>query len=337
MNFRPAVGLTDVAKAAGVSVATASRALRGADRVSPETVALVRETAARLGYVPDKRAVNLRSHTPATVGLLLRSAELSFYGAIAAQMQSEVDSHGIDLLIANGGDDRSSQSRAIETLVGHRVAGIVFASGRAAPEAIEKAAASVPTVLVGAVSSVDGIASVVISGESEAQMARAVLEAGHRRVAVTRSLVAGTAVLQRRSERYEETLRLGEASVLALELGDGQAGLSEQVDRARRQGVTAIMAGDDLTALHILEILAERGVRCPEEISVTGFDGVGVLQSPLFGLTTMKQPVRELAATATALILARLTGGPATATQDAILGQFVPGRTLRNLQRTQRA
>lgn len=331
MKIRPNVGLTDVAHAAGVSVSTASRALRGEERVSPDTVALVRATAERLGYVPDKRAVNLRSHTPAAVGLVLRSAELSFYGAIAAQMQAAVDANGIDLLIANGGDDHTSQLRAIETLVGHRVAGIVFASGRASSEAISKAAASVPTVLVGAVSATDGIDSVVISSNSEMQVARAVLEAGHRRVAITRSLVSGTAVLQRRSERYEETLLADRAAVTVLDVGDGLAGLRSQIDLALEHSVTAIMAGDDLTALHILEILAERDIRCPEDISVTGFDGVGVLQSPLLGLTTMKQPVEDLAATATALILGRIAGSSDDAARSEIPGQFVPGRTLRQL------
>lgn len=328
MNIRPTIGLTDVAKAAGVSVSTASRALRGEGRVSQDTVSLVRKTADRLGYVPDKRAVNLRSHAPAAVGLVLRSAELSFYGAIAAQMQSAVNAHGVDLLIANGGDDHAGQMRAIETLVGHRVSGIVFASGRASLTAVENAAASVPTVLVGAEFIHKGIDSVCISDASEVQMALAVLNAGHRRVAVTRSTTPGTSVLQNRSERYEASLLAGGAVVIDLITGDLQRGLRDEVCAALDQGVTAIMAGDDLTALRILEILAESDIRCPEDVSVTGFDGVGVLSSPLFGLTTMKQPVEEMAETATELILARLTQGPVDTTRGSIPGQYIAGRTL---------
>ena len=96
---------------------------------------------------------------------------------------------------------------------------------------------------------------------------------------------------------------------------------------AVHDGATAIMAGDDLTALHIIEALHEKGMA--EEVSVTGFDGVGVLRTPLLGLTTMEQPVHELAMTTIEVMLARLDGDKEAAQQRSLAGHFIAGRTLR--------
>lgn len=329
MKRRHSVGLTDVAQAAGVSSSTASRALRGESRVSEATVERVRTVAAELGYVPDKRAAQLRSHGPTAVGLVLRSAELSFYGAIAAQMQASADEQGIELLIANGGDDERTQRNAIDNLLGHRVAGVLFASGRASTAAVEHAAAFVPTVLVGAELEHPKIDSVCISPASERQLASVVLDAGHRRVGVLGVDVDSSAVLQRRVTRFDETLRAGDSHVVRVAVGAGNADIVGAVRRAVETGVTAIMAGDDLMAVRVLEALSELGVACPGEVSVTGFDGVGPLRTPLIGLTTVKQPVEWLARVATDRMIERLTADRDDAAGSFFEeGQLVVGATL---------
>jgi DNA-binding LacI/PurR family transcriptional regulator len=261
------------------------------------------------------------------VGLLLRGAERSFYGEIAAQVQAVTDARNIDLLIVNGGDDHAMQMRAVDNLLGHRVAGIMIASGRASLTAAEHAASFVPTVLVGLPSDDDTFDSVSIDAASETEMATHVLDAGHRHVALTAGHTAASTVLQRRTELYRATLAAHGATV-AIIPGAEDEKFADAIRTALSDGATAIMAGDDPTAVAILEILATLGVSAPDDVSVTGFDGVGVYRSPLFGLATMRQPVREMAAAATDVMVRRINGTQTTPAHESFFGEFVPGSTL---------
>jgi DNA-binding LacI/PurR family transcriptional regulator len=328
LDRRPQVGIRDVADAAGVSKSTASRALRGESRVSAETIAHVARVAEELGYVPDLRAAGLSSAAHTTVGLMLRGAERSFYGEIAARVQAVTDSRGIDLLIVNGGDDHESQLRGLRNLIGHRVAGVLIASGRASLAAAEEAASFLPTVLLGLDAQHDAIDSVSISSDSEVEMARAVLDAGHRRVAVTSADRPESTVLVARAERYRAVLTAGGAEVTEI---PGLVDPDRFADGLRRSvdgGVSAVMALDDMTAVTALELLLEWGVSSPATISVTGFDGVGLFGSPLIGLTTMQQPVGELAEAAADLIQARIAGSAEPAQHLTFAGRRIIGRTL---------
>lgn len=328
MNRRQRVDLMDVARAAGVSKSTASRALRREPRVSGETTERVMAIAASLGYVRDLRAAELASTAPTTVGLLLRGSERSFYGEIAARVQAATDARGIDLLIVNGGDDHSAQVRAIDNLLGHGVAGIMIASGRASIPAVEYAASFVPTVLVGMESSHDAIDSVSIDNSSETEMADQVIAAGHRRVAVTASDPAESFTLHQRTERYRNALEAAGAEVTIVHgAGDGDA-LARELRNAIQAGVTAVMTGDDPTAVEVLELLDSWGIRSPTEVSVTGFDAVGVYRSPLFGLATMRQPVEQMASAATELMMERLGESQKPAIHATYPGEYVQGRTL---------
>lgn len=328
MEKRLTVGIRQVAEAAGVSKSTASRALRREDRVSPETIAHVEKVAASLGYVPDLRAAGLSSTSPTTVGLMLRGAERSFYGEIAAAVQVATDARGVELLIVNGGDSHDSQLRALRTLLGHRVAGILVASGRASLDAVAMAAGFVPTVLVGMDADEEGIDSVSIDPAAESALVRDVLAAGHRRVAVLTADRPESTVLLAREAHYRAALTRGGAECLELpSVADREAfatALRDSID----DGVSAVMALDDASAVVVLELLAEWRVDCPGAVSVTGFDGVGLYRSPLIGLSTVRQPVERLAAEAAERMSERVAGDSGPARRIVLPGERIRGRTL---------
>lgn len=328
MDRRLRVGIREVAEAAGVSKSTASRALRREDRVSAETIEHVERVAASLGYVPDLRAAGLSSAAPTTVGLMVRGAERSFYGEIAAAVQAITDARGIDLLIVNGGDGHESQLRALRNLLGHRVAGILVASGRASLEAVEMAASFVPTVLVGMRTDHAAIDSVLVDPAAEVGIARDVIAAGHRRVAVTSADRPESTVLVDRYERYRRELEAGGAVCVDLPSATRPEEFAFALHAALEEGVTAIMALDDGTAIRTLELLAEWGVDCPGAVSVTGFDGVGLYRTPLIGLTTIRQPVEQMAAEAVDRMDSRVAGEAGPAHHVTVDGERIVGRTL---------
>lgn len=329
MERRPRVGIRDVATAAGVSKSTASRALRGESRVSQETIDHVAKVAASLGYVPDLRAAGLSSTEPTAVGLMLRGAERSFYGEIAARVQEVADERGMDLLIVNGGDSHESQLRALRSLIGHRVAGILIASGRASVAAVEEAASFLPTVIVGMDVTHDAIDSVSISPASEEELAATVAAAHHRRVAVTSPDRPDSTVLVERQQRYREALTRAGVEVVETPGVTDRSAFEDGLRQRLSDGTTAIMALDDGTAVAALELLAEWNVVDPP--SVTGFDGVGLFASPLLGLTTMQQPVKQMATAAAEIITQRISGDTSPAQHLTFAGHLVRGATLREV------
>jgi DNA-binding LacI/PurR family transcriptional regulator len=160
-------------------------------------------------------------------------------------------------------------------------------------------------------------------------LARHVAEAGHRRVAVTTSDQSGSTALQLRTTRFREELeRHGAVTSLVHGMGDGGTVFETELRRAIDGGATAVMAGDDPTAVQTLELLQTWGLRCPDDVSVTGFDGVGVFLSPLFGLATVRQPVEQMARWAVRMMISRVGGASGPAERKTYPGEYVPGRTL---------
>ncbi|MFT3860438.1 LacI family DNA-binding transcriptional regulator [Micropruina sp.] len=329
MERRSRVRMLDVARAAGVSHSTASRALNGHPKVSATAQAAVADAARELGYVRDLRAADLASSRATTIGLLIRAAERPFYGALAAQLQTETEGRDVDLLTASGGDDVPRQTRAVQTLLGHGVGGILIASGRASAQAVEYAASFVPTVTIGLGLVRPGVDAVHVAAESEIGLAEQVSRAGHTHVAVTASSNELAHALHARTANFLTSLVVSEVrtTIIASRTEDSRQ-LRDGLRAAIDAGATAVMAGEDMAAVRILEYLDEWGVRCPDEVSVTGFDGVGPYRSPLFGLTTVAQPVEHLAKEALDLMERRLRGDQTTIADIRLPGRLVHGRTL---------
>ncbi len=333
MERRARVSMVEVARAAGVSQSTASRALNGAAKVSPEAREAVMSAAERLGYVRDLRAADLASARPATMGLLIRGNYRAFYGELAGAIQSETDRRDVDLLIVGAGDDEHRQIRAVQNLLGHGAGGILIATGRASETTVEYAAGFVPTVTIALGLTRPGFDSVGIDPASEADLADRVAAAGHRHVAVTATPNRLAYTLHARTANFVTRLVMaGVRTTIVAESAERGQPLREALRAALDDGATAVMTGDDATAVQVLEHLQEWGIRCPDDVSVTGFDGVAPYRSPLLGLTTVAQPVAELATRAVELMHQRLIGaegeGPAGAVDAHVPGSFVPGRTL---------
>lgn len=329
MQRRSRVRMAEVARAAGVSHSTASRALNGHPKVSPQARAAVAEAARELGYVRDLRAADLASSRTTTIGLLIRAAERPFYGELAARIQAETDERDVDLLTVSGGDDVAHQVRAVQTLLGHGVGGILIASGRAAAQTVEYAASFVPTVTIGVGLTRPGVDAVSIATETEVGLAEQVARAGHEHVVVTASSNKLAYALHARTANFMTSLVVaGVRTTIVASSSERTAQFRDGLRQALDAGATAVMAGEDLAAVRILEYLDEWGIRCPEQVSVTGFDGVGVYRSPLFGLTTMAQPVDQFAKQALALMEQRLRGDQVGVSDIRVPGRFIRGRTL---------
>jgi DNA-binding LacI/PurR family transcriptional regulator len=331
------VTLADVARLAGTSPATVTRALHGHPRVLPSTRARVEGAAVSLGYVPHLGARALAKRSTETIGLLMPTTADGFWGEVAAGLEQRAMSRGYSTLIATSHNDARREFGMLELFLGKRVDGIVVGSAAAMPTAWFPASRpSTPIVLLSWNTPYDAsldelvqreptAAAVqrVMSGANDtpyrhiatddatgtADAVKHLLELGHRSIAF-----AGLAPIRPSLLRFlglrtvleEHGLEPAAAVECPLTLEGGQRAGREIA--AMRPRPTAIVAYDDMVAVGIIRAVHAAGLRVPEDISVAGFDDVEVAALIEPPLTTVRQAMPELGSVAVDTIFSLLEG-----------------------------
>lgn len=291
--------LEDVAASAGVSRASASRALLGQRKVSSETVEKVRAAAARLGYVPNVAARQLAAGVPhaAMVGLIVRDGANPVYAKLAHHLQDGMRDHGQQLITMSLSNQLAGEiaPTVLDSMLGLGVTGLIVASGKVTSELLQAhLPGPVSIIRCGSPETSGRIPSVSYDEEEHGRMVAEFLTGhGHREVAI----VAFT-----EHESLPQHIR---ANAMATEFA--RAGVRyhriDDGDRATRiaraielvgHGVTAIACADDGWAVATLRALDAAGLAVPGDVSVMGVDGAmeGI---DLIGLTTLRLPVAAVA------------------------------------------
>ncbi|PUB24102.1 LacI family transcriptional regulator [Promicromonospora sp. AC04] len=311
------VTVHDVARAAGVSISTVSRALGSPERVATETRDRVTRAAAELGYRPNHAASGLRKGRTHAIGLVVPDLENPYFASVTKSVQARARAEGYEVLVADSDEDAAVEPELIDALAA-RTDGLVVASPRSGEAELRAALVGVTAVLANrelppARKAGSGAAAVpfiaVDDADGVAQALGHLSALGHRKVGVA----AGPASSWSGGRRVAGLIAAaGRWDVELVELGNFQpyfAGGIQAADHALASGVTAVVAFNDLMALGILDRLRHRGVDVPGEMSVVGFDDVqlAALVSP--ALTTVHIPLARLGQRAVDLLLARLRGG----------------------------
>jgi LacI family transcriptional regulator len=310
-----AVTLRDVARAAGVHPGTVSRALNPATEalVNEDTVRRVRAAAARLGYRPNPMARGLKTNRSYTVGVLVPDIQNPLFPPIIRGIDDRLAAAGYTPLIANTENDPERERHDFEALRARQVDGFITATARLDHELLDAVAASgTPLVLVNRRVEDGGLPSAVADDREGARQAVAhLVELGHRRIAhlagpqeisTGRGRLEGfeTAMAQAGLEvdpalvRFARAFTEPEGARVCDELLGGAAGF------------TAVVAGNDLLALGCYDVLERRGLECPRDLSVVGFNDMPFADRFHPPLTTVHIPHYELGAAAADLLLERL-------------------------------
>lgn len=303
-----AVTLRDVARAAGVSTATASRALSAPDLVAPERRELVRRVARELGYRPNRAARELITGRSGHLCLVVPDLENPFFSAVAKAVQARARAAGHAVVVADAEEDPLLEAELVAQL-GTQADGVLLCSPRMSGEDLAALAADGPPVLLvnreGA-----GLPSVVVDNSDGVRQAVRHLHAlGHRRVAY-----AGGPSGSWSDARRRDGLRASDLDVEVVDLGAHApvfAGGVGAGDLVVASGATAVLAHNDLVALGVIDRLRARGVRVPDDVSVVGFDDVPVATLVTPSLTTVAMPLARLGRTAVDLLLAPRDDGVA--------------------------
>jgi LacI family transcriptional regulator len=319
------VTMADIARLAGVSMATASRALSDHPKVAEPTRARVQAAATDLGYVPNAMARSLRTQRSYTLGLVSdQIATTPYAGRVILGAQEAAAARGWLLLLLSSGGDPELERREIQTLLQRQVDGLLYAAMYHQLVTPPPALAQVPSVLLDARSDDPSLPSVVpdeVGGAREA--VTELVRVGHRRIGFVTN-VDDIPATRGRLQGYREALReagIGYDSTLVVAGGSSAPGgypvARSLLDRADRP--TALFCFNDRMAMGAYQAAATLGLRIPEDVSVIGFDNQETLADGLRpGLTTMALPHYEMGVWAVEAVLAQIDD-PGTPTEHGVL------------------
>jgi LacI family transcriptional regulator, repressor for deo operon, udp, cdd, tsx, nupC, and nupG len=303
--------IRDVAEAAGVSIATVSRALHGLPRVSDATRQRVLAAAAELRYVASPSAASLASGQTNAVGVVAPFINRWYFAAVVHSAEERLRKAGFDLLLYSLGTDVQERRRAFSgTLLSKRVdAVLVLGLHPTADEVAALSAVGGPVAIVGA--KVPGWASVRIDDEAAARSAvRHVLDLGHRRV----GFIGGddplrTAMPAERRAGYRAELIAAGLPVHPELEAVGEFTVRSGYAAAVRllqlpEPPTAIFAASDEMAMGAVQAARRAGIAVPRDLSVIGIDDHEMAE--LLDLTTVAQPVVAQGVLAAEMILGAL-------------------------------
>jgi DNA-binding LacI/PurR family transcriptional regulator len=315
------VTLRDVARAAGVSPATASRALADPGAVATEGRERVLQVAARLGYgaarEPAPRATR-------RLGVVVPDLENPFFSGVVKGIQHRARSAGLTVLVADADEDAQAEAELVRHLAPD-VEGIVLCSPRMSDRALAGLPAGPALLLLNR--EAPALRAVTVDNTDGIRQAIEHVHAlGHRRIASAGGPADSWSDAERRRGLRASVAALPDVDLV--DLGHFPATFAGGVaaaDLVLASGATAVLAHNDLVALGILDRLRLRGVAVPEQVSVVGFDDVPAATQVSPALTTVAIPLRLLGRVAVDMLLdpeARhddATGAPAAPATDRLV------------------
>lgn len=308
------VTLAEVAKQAGVSLATASRVLNGSTRqVSEDLSERVLRTAEELGYVPNASAQALARNSSSLVGLVVHDITDPYFSCIAAGVTKVAEAAGLSVVLGTTGRRPEREAELLSTLRAHRARAVVLAGSRTTDRSAQsRLAAEIDAFTeqggrVACVSQAKLGTDTVVPGNRAGgrALARALAELGHKKFAV---LGGPSELVVARDRLAGFKAGLADVGIAppvvingAFTRDGGYAAAMELL--ASKSRSTCVFAMTDVMAMGAMAALRERGVRIPEDISIAGFDDIPTLRDTVPALSTVRLPLEEMGEIAAGLVL----------------------------------
>jgi LacI family transcriptional regulator len=308
------VTIRDLAKAAGVSVGTASRVINQHPATSPESRAAVQEAATRIGFTANARARSLRSAKAATIGLLVSDIRNPFFAEIAEAAEQAALAQKVATILCNANEDTGQQDLYLRLLAAQRVDGIIVApQGDGSGQLSQMVASGTPMVFVDRVVEGLDVASVVSDNQTGIRQAVAHLrDLGHTRVGFVSGPQASSTGRGRLNAFQAVVAEAGlDADPALVFHGDFQTESGEHGARtllALDHPPTAIIAADSLMTLGVVRACRELDVEIGPQLSLIGYDDLPYCSLLSPALTVIAHDPARMGEIAAGLILDRVAG-----------------------------
>lgn len=309
--------IKDVAKEAGVSVATVSRTLNRSDRVSSEVRDRVVAAVESLGYRPNAIARSLKSRNTRTLGLVIPNVTNPFFTQMARVVEDAARERGYSLIFGNTDEDPEKEAEYLEVLLEKQVDGLIVSPARSASPQLEALVRDgVSVVFLDRY--LQGIEAPVVRSDGRRavdELVEYMVGLGHEKLAI----ISGSSETVPGRERLDAFLAgARERNVPVdeeyIKFGDfrresGFETMRELLDT--KEPPTAVFAANNLMALGALQAIKQAGVRVPEDVSFASFDDVSWFELVEPPITAIAQPVPELGAAAARMLPSLVEGGEA--------------------------
>ncbi len=293
------MNLDDVAKRARVSTATVSRVLNNVGPVRSSTRQRVLQAVEELRYYPNLNARTLAGGQSRTLGMIVSNLENPFFLDIFRTLEADAHRRGYEVLVINTDYRPQRLASGVRLMLGRRVAGLAVVVSEMDPSLIrELAATKLPVVFYDVGTPTETITSIKVNYRGGMQrVVQYLWGLGHRRMAfVGHHTTLGPLHERRRAFLEVAAAYAPRVKVMTVASTDGPAGGQNAVREilASRFRPTAIACVNDFMAVGVLRELRLRGVAVPEEVSVTGFDNIGLAEFVAPALTTVHIPREEI-------------------------------------------
>lgn len=302
--------LEDVAAAAGVSKTTVSRVLNHRGYLSEKTIAKVQKAMQELDYRPNIIARQLYKQRTDLVGMIFPTVDNPFFSQLEAEMERQLYRNGYKVLIGNSQNDPAKEENYLQQLLTHQVDGLIV--GTQNRGLIGYQHANLPVV---AIDQVVGKNIPVVSSDNYQGgllATQRLLDDGCRHIIHTNGPLGLDTPTQKRREAYEHLMTKNNLPAITYHLDFNISTIDkERVFRRifeEHPEVDGIFAANDTDASTIINLASEYGKRIPEDLKIVGYDGSNVTRLLLPGLTTIQQPIDEMADLAVQLLQARING-----------------------------
>jgi len=310
---RETATIEDVAREAGVSIATVSRVMNRRGTPSREVAARVNAAVTRLGYAPRAAAQGLKHGRALAVGTIVPSLQIPAFARFVETLETVLARGGYSLFTACSHDDPADELAAARRMLGVGIDAIVLVGAYQKPELVSLLALhKIATLRSFTVAASDGIASVGIDNHRAAfDLATHILDLGHRRIGVISGMRRSNDRAAARLSGFRDALAAravpwsdGLCAERPLTIAEGQSASRLLLGRSERP--TALICGSDLLAFGAVTQAQREGFRIPQDLSIASFDDFDFAAHFAAPLTTVHVPVGEMATAVAQELLAGL-------------------------------
>ncbi|MCM3548304.1 transcriptional regulator [Niallia circulans] len=320
----------DVAKLAGVSQSSVSRAFGHGAKVSAEKHQRIMEAAAKLGYSPNAIARGLITRKTNMIGIVMRNIKNPFYPEVLEKFYQALFEKGYHILFINAENEKINEDEVVK-LIEYNVDGVIITDATPTLNAIERFISNgIPVVLFNRYVDTKQCSAVYCNNyQAGYDIGQLILNKGFTNIAFV-SGPMNTSTTRDRLIGLKDSLQTTSVSFRE-ESGhytyEGGYEAALQLTESNRPDV--IVCGNDIMAFGVIDGVKKRGLRIPEDIAIIGFDDVSMASWPSYALTTWKQPVDEMVNETVALICEEIDSEETQTVRKAIDGQLIIRETFR--------
>jgi len=302
------VTIYDVAREAGVSMATVSRVVNGNPNVKPSTRKKVTDVIDRLNYRPNAVARGLASKKTTTVGVIIPDVTNLYFSSLARGIDDIASMYNYNIIQANSDGDSKKEIKVLNTILAQQVDGIIFMGHQLSDEvAKEIELTDTPVVLAGTIDETGELPSIVIDYKKAIKdSTQLLIDNGHENIALL-GIDMESKKQKISVEGYKEAienagLNYDESFIIRTSPDLTVLDASDLVNRLTDLGITAATVEDDRIAISLLNELIEQGIKIPEDFEIVTSNNSPLVDLSRPKLTTVTQPLYDLGAVAMRLL-----------------------------------